>query len=212
MSEMVANGLVADTPAARAEQLLQRVMGDEQFRRFRAEGYLDLPSRLRPGRTYRLDTAGNLSYRDPGEPGFMTSLCVQPVQPVPRDDQVAMRYLLVTSDEKELLNVANPIAFGFISLVRAIYHDCRQNEPGWKAALYTFSLVGLFLGALAWEIYALVFLLGRLPVVAILSGIILALPALVGLVLVGAALVELVTFLVSMPLRLRLAMRRRHGH
>ena len=177
-------------PAERADQLLRDVLGESQYLRFKTLGYLDLPSRKFPGRTYRLDVSGNLSYRDPGETAFNTSLCVQPQEEVPRDDQVAMRYLLVTADEDRLLQVANPITFGLISLVRALYHDFSQNHSRAGSLALSLAIVGFFLGSLAVEVWAVVYLLARQPLAATALIVVLLVPAFIGGVLVAAGLAE----------------------
>jgi len=176
--------------AARAERLLLDVLGERQFHRLRRVGYLDLPSRRYPGRVYRLDLTGNLAYRDAGENGFNTTLCVQPVEPVPRDDMVAARYLLVTADEDRLLQTANPITFGFLSLARALYQDFRQRYGVGQSALMTSAIILFFLLAAAAEAWAMVSLLPAQPLVGVLLMVLLALPGLVGVVLVLAGVVE----------------------
>jgi hypothetical protein len=177
-------------PAARAERLLFDVLGERQFQRLRKVGYLDLPSQQFPGRLYRLDLVGNLSYRDAGETGFNTTLCVQPIETVPRDDMVAARYLLVTADEDRLLRTANPITFGFVSLARALYHDFRQRHPAILAGLLTTVILLFFLLSLAAEIWTVSVLLPNEPIGGVVLAIVLAAPALIGLVLLFAALVE----------------------
>jgi len=180
----------ADSPAARADRLLQDVLGEEQYRRFRAGGFLDLPSRKFPGRTYRLDSSGNLSYREPGETGFNTTLCVQPTEAVPLDDQIVMRYLLVTADEDRLVEVANPITFGFISLTRALYHDFGQRYSSGLSLLLTLAVVAFLLGSLWLEYWAFTTLLASQLVVAVVLIVLFVLPAFVGLILVIAGGVE----------------------
>lgn len=113
----------------RAETLLRLVLGEAHYRSLHACGYLDLPSRLHRGRVYRLDVCGNLAYRDPGEIGFGTNLCIQPTEPVPRGDLVAARYLLVTADEERLLLTANPLRFGLTSFYQALRNDLRLRLP-----------------------------------------------------------------------------------
>lgn len=179
-------------PAARAERLLFDVLGERQFHRLRRVGYLDLPSGRYPGRMYRLDLTGSLSFRDPGEASFNTTLCVQPTEPVPRDDMVAARYLLVTADEERLLQTANPITFGFLSLARALYHDFRQRYSALASGLMTSGIILFFLGALALEVWTVVTLLPAQPVLGVILILLLALPGLVGVVLVVAAVVETV--------------------
>jgi hypothetical protein len=184
--------LLEESPAEKAERLLLDVLGEAQFHRLRKVGYLDLPSKNHRGRVYRLDATGNLSYKDPGENGFNTTLCVQPIEPVPRDDMVAARYLLVTADEERLLETANPITFGFLSLARALYHDFRQKHPPLAAGLMTTAIIAFFLGSLALEGWIVMTLLPTNPVLAVVAIAILGLPALVGLVLIAAVVVEAV--------------------
>jgi len=180
----------AGLPAARAERLLVDVLGERQFHRLRRTGYLDLPSGRFPGRIYRLDLTGNLSFRDPGEAGFNTTLCVQPTEPVPRDDMVAARYLLVTADEERLLQTANFITFGFLSLARALYHDFRQRYSALASWLLTSGIMLFFLASLFAEAWVVVFVLPSQLVLGLILLGLLALPALVGVVLVVAAVVE----------------------
>jgi hypothetical protein len=182
----------SDNPAARADRLLRDVLGYAQYHRLRSVGYIDLSSKRCRGRVYRLDSLGNLSYRDPGETAFTTTLCVQPEDAVPRDDQVAMRYLLVTADEDRLLKTANPITFGFASLARALHHDFSQRYPGWISALFTAIVLLFFLGSLGVEVWAVAGLLGKHPTIAILVFLLFLLPAFVGGILVVAGIVELV--------------------
>jgi hypothetical protein len=183
--------VTAETPEARAERLLLDVLGEGQFHRLRRIGYLDLPSRKFRGRVYRLDLMGHLSYRDAGEGSFNTTLCIQPIESVPRDDMVAARYLLVTADEGRLLTIANPITFGLFSLARALYQDFRQKHAPFSSALMTGAILLFFLGALAAEVWTVVSLLPLQPVLGIVALLALLLPALVGLVLVAAGIVEL---------------------
>lgn len=177
-------------PAARAERLLLDVLGDRQFHRLRRVGYLDFPSGKFPGRVYRLDLTGNLSFRDPGEASFNTTLCVQSTEPVPRDDMVAARYLLVTADEERLLQTANPITFGFLSLTRALYHDFRQRYSAIASGLLTSGIILFFLASLAAEAWIIVSLLPEQPLLGVILIVLLALPGLVGVVLIIAAVVE----------------------
>lgn len=178
---------VLDGPTARAERLLRDVLGEPRFLTLTRTGYLDLPSRLVQGRIYRLDSTGNLSYRDPGETRFNTTLCVQPKEAIPKDDMVAMRYLLVTADEERLLKVANPIAFGFFSLARTLHHDFSQNYPNWLAVFFTVSLLGFFLGSLGVEGWLALRVFHSNPLLAVMLGLLFVVPAFIGVILVIAA-------------------------
>src|SRR5207237_9102867 len=113
-------------------------------------------------------------------------LCVQPEEAVPRDDQVAMRYLLVTADEERLLKVANPIAFGFLPLVRMTHHDLSQRYAAPAAALLTLVMVGFCPACLAGEIWAL-FQLDSGGDLILAAALLLAVPAIIWLVLLVLA-------------------------
>jgi hypothetical protein len=195
----------ADGPAARADRLLRDVLGAEQYERLRGAGYLDLPSRRRRGRVYRLDSLGNLSYRDPGETGFSTTLCVQPEEAVPRDDQVAMRYLLVTADEDRLLRVANPNAFRFVPLARALHHDFRQRYSVLVSALLTLAVIAFFLLSTVAAGWALSRIFAGQGLFAVLLFLLFLIPGFLGLVLLAAGVVELHRTWVTWRARRRLS-------
>ena len=61
----------------------------------------------------------------------------QPEEAVPRDDQVAMRYLLVTADEDRLLKVANP----WVASLRLRYRKGRVFSRGKERAAATVVIV-----------------------------------------------------------------------
>lgn len=166
-------------------------MGDARFRQFQVQGFLDLPSQKKPGRIYRLDTLGNLLYRDAGEASFNTTLCVQAQEAVPRDDLVAMRYLLVTADEDRLLEVANAFTFGLTPLVRALFHDFAERLPPWGAALLTALLLLLFFGAIAVEGWSIGTLARIHPVACVMLCALFLIPSVIGCVLLLAGVAEL---------------------
>jgi hypothetical protein len=186
--------VVGDNPTARAERLLQDVLGEQQFRRLRSVGYLDLPSRRYRGRVYRLDNLGHLAYRDAGESGFHTTLCVQPQEAIPPDDEIVVRYLLITADEDRLLEVANPIRFGLVPLARAIQQDFRERYPSWLSVLLTASsmtaVLAALLACLGGEIWAIRSLLAGYSLALAAWAAVLLIPAFAGVVLVAAGIAE----------------------
>lgn len=196
---------VLETPEERAADLLRQVMGDARFRQFQVQGYLDLPSQRKTGRVYRLDTQGNLLYRDPGEASFNTTLCVQATETVPRDDLVAMRYLLVTADEDRLLEVANAFTFGLTPLIRALYHDFAERLPAAGAALFTLALTLLFFGAVGVEAWSVANYAQSNPALCVVLCAIFLVPAVVGCVLVLAGVAELFRILRSVVARPRVS-------
>ncbi len=133
-----ANG--ADDPEERAEGLLRDVLGPHRYREFEREGRLHLPSALRAGRVYRLDRDGTLSFRDAGERGFCTSLCIQAQEAVPRDDSVVLRYLMVIADEQRFLDTTNPIGFRLSLICRMVYREVREGFSRFGATCCTLVL------------------------------------------------------------------------
>lgn len=182
----------AQTPAGRARRLLEDVLGPERAAVLSREGSLDIPSRLHSGRVYRLSSKGTLAYRDPADRGFDTELCIQPDEPLPVDDLVAMRYLLVTADEARLLRTANPIRCSLTAILRTTYREQRETSPAVQALAAIVGTLAVLLGALAAEIAVLANLLTRNPLLGLFLAALLALPALLGLVLVVMAIGDLV--------------------
>jgi hypothetical protein len=96
---------------ARAEALLSEVLDPADYQALRALGYLELPSRLYPGRRYRI-------HRQPRpvevyERGRRTlALCVQPTIYLPPSDRVLMHKLLLDADEARYLRTANVSRLG----------------------------------------------------------------------------------------------------
>jgi uncharacterized membrane protein YjfL (UPF0719 family) len=178
------------SPVNRADRLLRDVLGESRYQALRGAGYIDLPSGRVPGRVYRLDSLGNLSCRELGETGFSTTLCVQPEEVIPRDDQIAMRYLLVTADEERLIRTANRIAFGFVSLAQALYYDFSQRHPRSLSALMAFGVIAFFLLSLVTDAWALSHGITHHSLAAGALFLLLLAPALVGLVLVAAGVAE----------------------
>lgn len=178
---------LADSPSARAEDLLRRVLGPARYQALARQGYLELPSRVRRGRVYRLDSSGNLSYREPGQYGFHTSLCIQPVEPVPRADAVAARYLLLTTDEPALLATANPVRFSLAAITIAVYRDARERYGAAAGFLYTVGMLALFFGALGVEAAAVAGAFAPWPAAGLILCVLAAPPAVLGFVLLGAA-------------------------
>lgn len=179
------------TASARAEDLLRRVMGETRYAALVRRGYLEFPSKVRRGRVYRLDSSGNLAYRDPGQSSFSTTLCIQPIEPVPRADVVALRFLMLTADEPGLVATANPIRFSLWSIATAIYRDSRERYGHLGAVLYTAALLGVFVGSLLLEGASLIGLLGSWPVAGLVLCVIAAPAAVLGFVLALAGLADL---------------------
>jgi hypothetical protein len=75
------------------------------------QGYLDVPSRLQPGLTYRLRVGRRIEVRcAPGvhSPWPFPYLCINPTYPLPEEEFFAHLYLYVRDREEHVRRVAAP--------------------------------------------------------------------------------------------------------
>jgi len=102
----------------RAEQLLRDVLSEDDYRQLNRRGYLEVASRTRPRRIYRIPRhQGQIKVYEGGVP--IMALCVQPVDPLPDGDVVMMHKLMIEANEEEYLRIANrfePTLYGFIAI------------------------------------------------------------------------------------------------
>jgi hypothetical protein len=102
----------------RAEQMLRDVLPEEEYRQLCRRGYLEVPSRSRPRRIYRVPRhQGQVKVYESGVP--IMALCVQPVDPIPDGDVVLMHKLMIEGNEEEYLRIANrfePTLYWFIAI------------------------------------------------------------------------------------------------
>ena len=102
----------------RAEQLLRDILSEEDYRHLNRRGYLEVSSRTRPRRVYRVPRhQGQVKVYEGGVP--IMALCVQSVEPVPDGDAVLMHKLMIEGNEEEYLRIANrfePTLYGFIAI------------------------------------------------------------------------------------------------
>jgi hypothetical protein len=102
----------------RAEQLLRDVLSEDEYRQLNRRGYLEVESRTRPRRVYRIPRhQGQVKVYEGGVP--IMALCVQPVDPLPDGDVVMMHKLWIEANEEEYLRIANrfePTLYGFIAM------------------------------------------------------------------------------------------------
>lgn len=95
----------------RAREVAQTTLGDELWRALERQGYLDVPSRLRPGLTYRLRVGRRIEVlREPGvrSPWRYDWLCINPAYPLPEEEFFAQLYLYTRDREDIILKVAAP--------------------------------------------------------------------------------------------------------
>jgi hypothetical protein len=95
----------------RARQVAQATLGPELYARLQRQGYLDLPSRLHPGITYRLRVGRRIQVMAP--PGVYVPwpypfLCINPTYPLPEEEFFAHLYLYVRDREDVIVQVAAP--------------------------------------------------------------------------------------------------------
>jgi len=95
----------------RAEEVARTTLGDALWDQLRRQGYLDVPSRIHPGLTYRLRVGQRIEVRcAPGvrSPWRHAYLCINPTYPLPEAEFFAHLYLYVRDQEEEILRVAAP--------------------------------------------------------------------------------------------------------
>jgi len=90
----------------RAEALLREVVTGDEYQRLVQLGYLEVPSRLGPHRSYRIPyQPGRVRVYEDNKP--VIELCVQPREPMPDGDLVVMHKLMIEGNEREYLRIAN---------------------------------------------------------------------------------------------------------
>ena len=95
----------------RAVEVARATLGKELWATLERQGYLDLPSKLRPGITYRLRVGRRIEVRcAPGttSPWMYPFLCINPTYPLPEEEAFAQLYLYVRDREDIILKVAAP--------------------------------------------------------------------------------------------------------
>ena len=93
------------TPAESAEALLREVLDEREYQQLMMRGYLDVRSPHYAERIYRIP--GYLGLVRVYEHGVaVRELCVQPVEPLPSADVVAMHKLMIQGNEQEYLALA----------------------------------------------------------------------------------------------------------
>lgn len=103
----------ADYAAARrrAREVARITLGEELWDRLERQGYLDLPSRITPGMTYRLRVGRRIEVLcRPGvrSPWRYDYLCINPTYPLPEEEFFAHLYLYVRDSEEIIRSVAAP--------------------------------------------------------------------------------------------------------
>jgi hypothetical protein len=93
----------------RAREVARATLGEALWAELQDQGYLDVPSRLRPGLTYRLRVGRRIEViRAPGvrSPWRYPYLCINPAYPLPEEEFFAQLYLYARDREDVILKVA----------------------------------------------------------------------------------------------------------
>lgn len=96
---------------ARAREVARTTLGDDLWGQLERQGYLDLPSHIQPGLTYRLRVGRRIEVRcEPGvrSPWRYGFLCINPTYPLPEEEFFAHLYLYVRDREDIVRRVAAP--------------------------------------------------------------------------------------------------------
>ncbi|MGZ3600960.1 MAG: hypothetical protein ACXWQ5_14880 [Ktedonobacterales bacterium] len=95
-----------DTPRERAEELLRAMLDEQEYQQVRKRGYVDVVSPSNAERIYRIPRyLGRVCIYEGGQ--VVRELCIQPVEPIPSADVVAMHKLMIQGDEEHYLAQAN---------------------------------------------------------------------------------------------------------
>lgn len=95
----------------RAEEVARATLGPALWASLQRDGFLDLPSQMFPGLTYRLRVGQRIEVRTaPGirMPWRYPYLCINPTYPLPEMEFFAHLYLYVRDREDEVVRVAAP--------------------------------------------------------------------------------------------------------
>jgi hypothetical protein len=95
----------------RAREVARLTLGEELWSRVMRQGYLDVPSAMMPGLTYRLRIGRRIEVlRAPGvgSPWPYRYLCINPAYPLPEEEFFAQLFLYVRDREDIILEVAAP--------------------------------------------------------------------------------------------------------
>jgi hypothetical protein len=96
---------------SRPESRARATLGETLWAQLQEQGYLDLPSTIQPGLTYRLRVGRRIEVRcDSGidPPWDWPYLCINPTYPLPEEEFFAHLYLYVRDREDIVRRVAAP--------------------------------------------------------------------------------------------------------
>jgi hypothetical protein len=89
-----------------AQKALRALLTGEEYHQLRTQSYVEVQSRSRAGRMYRIPgTGGRVSVLEGGKE--VLRLCLRPRKMLPRGDVVLTHKLLLEADEEQYLRTAN---------------------------------------------------------------------------------------------------------
>lgn len=159
MRRLIASLLVPDAAERdaawrRADELLRDSTTSEQYECYRSRGYVDVPSHMFGGRTYRVDGWRPVSVYEHGQ--FVGAVCIRPSEHMPGPDVVLARKLMIEGAEAGFLRCGNWL------------------QPAWRPAGVTPTILLLFVLVSPWLLQ-----LRELGVVGLAAAVfLLALPGL----------------------------------
>lgn len=100
-----------DAAYVRAREVARATLGDDLYEQLQRQGYLDLPSHIIPGMTYRLRVGRRIQVicaLGVTSPWPYRYLCVNPTYPLPEEEFFAHLYVYVRDREEVIMQVAAP--------------------------------------------------------------------------------------------------------
>lgn len=148
-----------DAAWQRADVLLRDSLTPEQYASYDKRGYLEVPSGLHSGRTYRIDGWRPVTVFENGQ--FIGAVCIRPREQLPAPDVVLARKLMIEGAEQEFLRAGNWLspAWRPASAAPSLLLMLVLLTP-WLAHLIRFGYAGLAL-ALALLVTPLIFVVRR---------------------------------------------------
>jgi hypothetical protein len=104
-SLLASDAVEQDAAWQRAEALLDGSLNEHQREIYRSHGYVEVPSKVFPGRVYRVDGWRPVSVHEHGQ--FVGAVCIRPRDHLPGPDIVLARKLMLEGAELEFLRVGN---------------------------------------------------------------------------------------------------------
>jgi hypothetical protein len=94
-----------DAAWRRSERLLEDSTTSDQYATYRARGFLEVPSRLYPRRSYRIDGWRPVAVYEDG--AFVGAVCIRPREHLPGPDVLLARKLMIEGAEEQFLRAGN---------------------------------------------------------------------------------------------------------